>query len=277
MDSIQIIVLALVQGLTEFLPISSSAHLILVPKFFGWHDQGLAFDVATHFGSLLAVLWYFRKDIHPLFVDWVKSIRLQQNTGDSVLAWGVILGTIPAGLAGFLLNGYAEHLRNPLVIASTTIIFGLLLWYADSSSQKHIALKKKDDEQFKGRSEHQLTLKIILFIGFAQALALIPGTSRSGITITAALLMGMSRKASARLSFLLSIPLILAASLLEIVDLGQSAVHISWLDIFWGTSLAAVSAYFCIHYFIKLLDSVGMMPFIVYRLGLGIVLFWLFF
>lgn len=276
MDSIQIIVLALVQGLTEFLPVSSSAHLILVPQFIGWADQGLAFDVATHFGSLMAVLWYFRKDIQPLCIDWFKSIRIQRHTGDSVLAWGVILGTLPAGLAGLLLNDYAEHFRNPLVIASTTIIFGLLLWYADATAQKNIALRKQENEQFSPKTEHQLTLKIILFIGFAQALALIPGTSRSGITITAALLMGMSRKASARLSFLLSIPLILAASLLETMELSSSALHISWLDIFWGTALSAVSAYLCIHYFIRLLDSVGMMPFIVYRLILGTVLLWLF-
>jgi undecaprenyl-diphosphatase len=126
------------------------------------------------------------------------------------------------------------------------------------------------------KTEHQLTLKMILFIGLAQALALIPGTSRSGITITAALLLGMSRKASARFSFLLSIPLILAASLLKTVELNSSPVHISWMDIFWGTSLSAISAYLCIHFFIRLLDSVGMLPFIIYRLLLGLLLFWIF-
>lgn len=270
MDLIHIIVLALVQGLSEFLPISSSAHLILVPQLFGWSDQGLAFDVATHFGTLTAVLWYFRKDIQPLFTDWIKSIQLKQNTGDSLLAWGIILGTIPAGLAGFVINDYSENLRNPLIIACTTILFGLLLWYADAGAQKQLA------DKIKPRTEHQLNLKIILFIGCAQALALIPGTSRSGITITAALLMGMSRTAAARFSFLLSIPLILAASLMKTLELSHSASHIPWLDILLGTSLSAVSAYFCIHYFIKLLDSVGMMPFIIYRLFLGALLFWIF-
>lgn len=277
MDYIQIIILALVQGLTEFLPVSSSAHLILVPALLGWPDQGLAFDVAIHFGSLIAVLWYFRKDLHPLLSDWIKSIQLQRNTGDSLLAWGIIIGTIPAGIAGLLLNEQVEHLRNPLVIASTTIIFGLLLWYADASSQKKIALHENGENEFIAKNEHQLTLKIILFIGFAQALALIPGTSRSGITITAALLMGLSRKASARFSFLLSIPLILSASLLETIKLSAAPVHIAWMDIFWGTTLSAISAYLCIHYFIKLLDSVGMMPFIAYRLVLGVILFLLFF
>lgn len=270
MDLIQIIVLAIVQGLSEFLPISSSAHLILVPQLLGWNDQGLAFDVATHMGTLAAVLWYFRHDIYPLFTDWIKSIQLRKNTGDSLLAWGVILGTIPAGVVGLLINDYSEHLRNPLIIASTTIIFGLVLWYADVSAQRQITNK------IKPRTEHQLTLKIILFIGFAQALALIPGTSRSGITITAALLMGMSRNASARFSFLLSIPLIMAAGLFKTIELSQTATHIPWSDILLGTSLSAVSAYFCIHYFIKLLDSIGMMPFIIYRLFLGAFLFWYF-
>lgn len=277
METLHIIVLALVQGLTEFLPISSSAHLILVPQFLHWPDQGLAFDVATHFGTLLAVLWYFRNDLHPLFNDWLKSIHLKRNTGDSLLAWGVIIGTIPAGIAGFLLNDYEEYLRNPLIIATTTIIFGLLLWYADSSSQRHLAQLKNQNNQATQLSEHQMNLKMILFIGFAQALALIPGTSRSGITITAALLVGMSRKASARFSFLLSIPLILVASLLKTIELNSTTAPISWMDILLGTSISAISAYLCIHFFIRLLDSVGMFPFIIYRLFLGVLLIWVFF
>lgn len=271
MDSIQIIILALVQGLTEFLPISSSAHLILVPQLFGWTDQGLAFDVATHFGTLMAVLWYFRNDLQPLFTDWAQSIHLRQNTGDSILAWGVILGTIPAGITGLLINDFSEQLRDPLIIACTTIIFGLVLWYADARVQNSI----RNKETLK--TEHQLNFKMILFIGCAQAIALIPGTSRSGITITAALLLGMSRTAAARFSFLLSIPLILVASLMKTIELGNSTSHIPWSDIILGTGLSAISAYFCIHYFIKLLDSAGMLPFIIYRLLLGCVLLWIFF
>lgn len=270
MDTLQIIVLAIVQGLTEFLPISSSAHLILVPKLLGWKDQGLAFDVAIHFGTLLAVLWYFRHDILPLLQDWLKSLQLRHHTGDSPLAWGILIGTIPAGIAGLLLNNWVEHLREPLIIASTTIIFGLLLWYADFS------LQKKIQHNITPKTEHQLTLKMILFIGFAQTLALIPGTSRSGITITACLLLGMSRKASARFSFLLSTPLILAASLLETTKLANSAIPIAWMDILSGTILSAISAYLCIHYFMQLLDRVGMLPFIIYRLVLGVVLLWIF-
>ena len=270
MESIQIIILALVQGLTEFLPISSSAHLILVPQLLGWADQGLAFDVATHFGTLIAVLWYFRKDLWPLFIDWSHSIQYQKHCGDSMLAWGVILGTIPAGIIGLLINEYADQLRNPLIIASTTIIFGLLLWFADAQVQKKIRHKEVL------KTEHQLNLNMILFIGFAQVLALIPGTSRSGITITGALLMGMSRTAAARFSFLLSIPLILAASLLKTLELSQLDHHIPWMDIILGIFLSAISAYFCIHYFIKLLDRVGMLPFIIYRLLLGVFLLFIF-
>ncbi len=299
MDTFQIIVLALVQGLTEFLPISSSAHLILVPKLFGWQDQGLAIDVAAHFGTLLAILWYFRHDLHPLFADWSRSIRLRKITGDSILAWGVIIGTLPAAFTGYFLDDYSEQLRNPLIIASSTLIFGLLLWYADASSQNQLRRMQKLKSEEKAdaqapaiprakqrtiqqrntlqKSEHQLNLKMILFIGFAQAIALIPGTSRSGITITAGLLMGMSRQAAARFSFLLSIPIILAASLLETMDLSASPVHINWTDIFLVTSLAGISAYFCIYYFLRLLDSVGMMPFIIYRFFLGAVLLWVFF
>lgn len=276
MDTFQIVVLALVQGLTEFLPISSSAHLILVPKLFGWQDQGLAIDVAAHFGTLLAILWYFRNDLHPLYSDWSRSIRLRKTTGDSILAWGVIIGTLPAALAGYFLDDYSEHVRNPLIIASTTLIFGALLWYADASAQSRLQRMQKLDTSAQQKSEHQLDLKMILFIGVAQAIALIPGTSRSGITITAGLLMGMSRKAAARFSFLLSIPIILAASLLKTMDLNASPVHIDWFDVMLVTTLSAVSAYLCIYYFIRLLDSVGMMPFIIYRFFLGAVLLWVF-
>lgn len=263
MDFIQVFVLSIVQGITEFLPISSSAHLILVPQILGWPDQGLAFDVAVHFGTLLAVLWYFRKDIVPLLHDWFGSIVQRQHVGDSTLAWGIVLGTIPVGLAGLLLNDAADQLRDPLVIATTTIIFGILLWYADAIGKKVY-------------SEHQLTWKSIAIIGCAQALALIPGTSRSGITITAALMLGFTAKGAARFSFLLSIPVIVLAGGLKTLELAQSSAAIPWVDMWLGIFFSAVSAYLCIHYFIKLLDRVGMLPFIAYRLVLGIILFWLF-
>ena len=263
MDFIQILVLAIVQGLTEFLPISSSAHLILIPRLLGWEDQGVAFDVAVHVGTLTAVLWYFRHDLIPLFNDWLQSIRLRQHSGDSTLAWGVLLGTIPVGLAGLLLKDYVDYLRDPLVIAATTLIFGALLWYADSFGRKQY-------------SEHQLTWKAVIIIGLAQAVALIPGTSRSGITMTAALMLGYTRKGAARFSFLLSIPVILLAGGLETLKLIKSDQVFPWNELILGIIFSAVSASLCIHYFIKLLDTVGMKPFIIYRLLLGVFLLWMF-
>jgi len=263
MDLIQIIVLAMVQGLTEFLPISSSAHLIMVPHLFGWSDQGTAFDVAVHVGTLSAVLWYFRHELVPLYHDWQASLVQRQSVGDSMIVWGVLLGTIPVGLAGLVLNGFIHELRSPIIIATTTIIFGLILWYADAKGKKL-------------KSEHLLSLKHVAIIGIAQAIALIPGTSRSGITITAALLLGYTRKGAARFSFLLSIPVIVLAGGLETLNLINSPDAIDWPTLFLGVLLSAISAYFCIVYFIRLLDQMGMQPFIIYRLVLGGVLLWFF-
>jgi len=263
MDLLQIIVLAIVQGLTEFLPISSSAHLILVPRFLGWQDQGIAFDVAVHVGTLSAVILYFRHELIPLYKDWHNSLLQHKMVGDSALAWGILLGTIPVGIAGLLINDYMDNFRTPIVIASTTIIFGLLLWYADSSEKQH-------------RSEHQLTIRHIIFIGIAQAVALIPGTSRSGITITMALLLGYNRTSAAKVSFLLSIPVILLAGGLETLKLIKSNESIEWFSLATGIILSAISAYLCIVYFIKLLDKIGMQPFVIYRLLLGFILLFIF-
>ena len=263
MDLLHIFILAIVQGLTEFLPISSSAHLILVPRFLGWQDQGIAFDVAVHLGTLSAVLWYFRHELIPLYSDWQSSIINKRMVGDSMLAWGVLLGTIPVGLAGLLISDYMDNLRIPLIIALTTIIFGLLLWYADSTGEKK-------------KTEHQLTIVHIIIIGIAQAIALIPGTSRSGITITMALLLGYSRTGAARFSFLLSIPVIILAGGLETIKLIKSNEVIDWFSLFAGVTLSAISAYICIVYFIKLLDKIGMQPFVIYRLILGLVLLFAF-
>ena len=195
----QAVILALVQGLTEFLPVSSSAHLILPSHLLGWPDQGLAFDVAVHVGTLLAVIWYFRKDIRQLSSGFIKTTFLGKPNADGRLAWYIGLATIPAGLLGLLLNGSVEeYLRDTAVIATTTIFFGLLLLFADGRNN----LQKKLND---------MPLSQAIFIGMAQAIALIPGTSRSGITMTAAMLIGYERSAAARFSFLLSIPLILLA------------------------------------------------------------------
>ncbi len=259
MDILQIIVLALVQGLTEFLPISSSAHLILVPYLTDWPDQGLAFDVAVHVGTLTAVIIYFRKEISKMFFAWLASLK-GRHSEDSRLAWGVLIGTIPVGLAGLLFKDViSEHLRTPLVIAVTTIIFGLLLWYADWSGKRN-------------RDEHSLSWKDIVIIGCAQAVALIPGTSRSGITITAGLMLGLTAPAAARFSFLLSIPVIVLAGGMETLDYLKVASINDMNDLIIGALISAVSAYLCIHYFLMLLERIGMTPFVIYRMLLGVVL-----
>jgi len=262
-ETLQIVTLALVQGLTEFLPISSSAHLILVPVLTDWPDQGLAFDVAVHAGTLTAVVLYFRRELARMFVEWFASFG-GRLTADARLAWAVLIGTIPVGLAGILFKDLIEtQLRSPMVIAVATIVFGLLLWYADRTGRR-------------SKNEYGLLLCDVLVIGLAQALALIPGTSRSGITITAGLMMGLKREAAARFSFLLSIPVIFLAGSLETVEyLSAASIHDAQ-PLLVGALMSAVSAYACIHYFLKLLERIGMLPFVAYRLVLGAVLVVLF-
>ena len=260
MDLLQIIVLALLQGFTEFLPISSSAHLILPSQVLGWPDQGLAFDVATHVGTLSAVLLYFRQDVQQLITGWLTTGFSSTPNTEGRLAWLIVAATVPAGLCGILFNGWIEeNLRSTQVIATTTIVFGLLLWFADARSKQQKELL-------------ELTLLAALVIGAFQALALIPGTSRSGITITAALLLGFRREPAARFSFLLSIPLILAAGGLKTIELVQSAIVVDWFAIGLATLVAAVSAYICIYFFLALINRMGMLPFVVYRLVLGAIL-----
>ena len=265
MDNLQAIYLALLQGLTEFLPISSSAHLILLPKMLGWEDQGLAFDVAVHVGTLAAVVAYFRHDVTRLLLAWLQSCVRRQLTPDAQLAWFVILGTLPVAVAGLLLHDVIEvYLRSPLVIALATIGFGLLLGLSDWRGRQV-------------RSEAGLKFSDVVWIGLAQVLALIPGTSRSGITMTAALALGLTRSAAARFSFLLSIPVILMAGSYESLQLVQQAEPVAWGPIALGTGVAAISAYLCIHFFMQLIDRVGMLPFVVYRLLLGVALLLMFY
>lgn len=264
MDWLQVWVLALVQGLTEFLPVSSSAHLILIPQLTQWDDQGLAFDVALHLGSLAAVLIYFRHQLTAMTVSWFSSLRTRQLDDDARLAWAVVLATIPVGLAGLLFNDViASVLRSPLYIAAGLIIFGVALGWADW--------------RYRGtRSVNQMNWKDVLWIGLAQALALFPGTSRSGITLTAGLFLGLSREAAARFSFLLSIPVILLACGLETVDLVMTDEPVAWGFMLAGIAISGVTAYCCIHYFLVFIRRIGMQPFVIYRLLLGAVLIYMF-
>ncbi len=260
MDSLQIVLLAIVQGVTEFLPISSSAHLILLPRLFGWADQGLVFDVAVHAGTLIAVLVYFRDEVWRMLRAWSSSLSGGEANQDSRLAWWVIIATLPAVVAGLLLQGLVEtSLRSPWVIAFASIGFGLLLWYADAKSKPK-------------RNEYQLSIKDVLIIGAMQALALIPGTSRSGITMTAALMLGLTRQSAARFSFLLAMPLIFASGVLQTSELIAADQPVAWVELLAGALLSALFAGLCIHFFLRLIDKIGMLPFVIYRVLLGIVI-----
>ncbi|MFB6260438.1 MAG: undecaprenyl-diphosphate phosphatase, partial [Thiohalorhabdaceae bacterium] len=253
-------VLALLQGITEWLPISSSAHLILFPRLAGWPDQGLGFDVAVHAGSLAAVLIYFRGEIVAMARDWARSVVTRRLTGEAGLAWAVLLGTIPVGLAGLAFKDVVETtLRDPHVLAWALIGFGLLLWAADRWGRRQ-------------RSEHQLTSRDVAVIGCAQALALIPGTSRSGITMTAGLAVGWTREASARFSFLLAIPVIVLAGGLDVVDIARGEARQPLDVLVIGFAASAVSAYLCIRAFLAWIARIGMTPFVIYRIGLGLLL-----
>ncbi|XOV83394.1 MAG: undecaprenyl-diphosphate phosphatase [bacterium] len=258
MDWLQIIILSLVQGLTEFLPISSSAHLILPSLLTDWPDQGLAFDVGVHFGTLLAVVTYFRADLLQMTTAVVTypTHRIYKPEIDLVLK--LALATLPVMVAGLFGKDFIEHhLRSVPVIATTTIVFGIALWLADRKPGK-LAL---------------LSWGQALFIGGMQMLALIPGTSRSGITITAALMVGLTRTSAARFSFLLAIPTILGAQILLSLDLVREAQQQQWLDLFTGALLSGLAAYACIAFFIALVERTGMTPYVIYRLLLGTALF----
>ncbi|BAP14048.1 MAG: UDP pyrophosphate phosphatase [Alcanivorax borkumensis] len=264
MDWFQALVLALIQGLTEFLPISSSAHLILPSQILGWPDQGLAFDVAVHLGTLLAVMMYYRRDLIAMVGGAGLAVQQRRMNDDLKLGLLVALATIPAVVFGFLGDDFIEReLRSALVIAITTLVFGALLWASDAFGKREFSLAR-------------LGVAGAIFIGLAQALALIPGTSRSGITITAALALGYRREDAARFSFLLSIPVILGAGLLKTKDLIEQQVVVDWGMMALGVIVSAVTAYLTIVFFIRLLERVGMLPFVVYRLILGVaLLFWL--
>ncbi len=264
MDWLQVVILSVLQGLTEFLPISSSAHLILVPTLTGWPDQGLAFDVALHIGSLTAVVIYFRRDLAGMARSWTRSLTTRQFDADARLAWAVLLGTIPVGLAGLATKDIVStQLRSPVMLAIGLIAFGLLLSWAD---WRHRGT----------RSEHQITWRDVLIVGCAQALALFPGTSRSGITMTAALMAGLSREGASRFSFLLSIPVIVLAGGLETRELLSNGHPVDWNALWLGAVLSGISAYLCIHYFLAFINRIGMQPFVAYRLLLGAILLWLY-
>ncbi len=263
---LQATVLAFIQGVTEFLPISSSGHLALVPLVSTWPDQGLAFDCVVHLGTLTAVIYYFRCDLLNMSMGWGKTIRQRswQANRDGQMAWMIILATIPAGIIGLSFKEYIESdLRSIEVIGWASIGFGVLLWFADKTGTK-----KRENKDWR--------LNDALIVGLLQALALIPGTSRSGITMTGALLLGYTRNAAARFSFLLSIPVIFLAGGLKIIDWIEAPAQAAGLGaLVTGFIVSAISAYICIHYFLKYLNQIGMGPFVIYRCVLGGILLWM--
>ena len=264
-DIYQALFLALVQGLTEFLPISSSAHLVIPSLVLGWADQGLAFDVAVHVGTLMAVLFYYREDLLRMADRWLRSLAGAPACDDSRLVWYLALATVPAGVIGLLAGDFIEiNLRTLPVIATTTLLFGVLLGIAD---------RRTTATEF----ARTLGLTMAILIGCAQVLALVPGVSRSGVTMTAALLLGMDRQASARFSFLLSIPIIASAGLLKVWELVDGAAAVDWVSLGLGALVSGLAAYFCIAIFLRLLNRVGFMPFVYYRIVLAAILyvFWL--
>ena len=263
MEYLHYILLGFIQGLTEFLPVSSSAHLILVPLLTGVADQGLAIDVAAHVGTLSAVVWYFRHDLKRMINSWYSS-GYSFADSESRYIWFLIVATIPAALAGLLGAGFVENnLRSPFVIAGTTILFGLLLFWADFAGKQT-------------RNTASLRWRDILIIGLLQALALIPGVSRSGITMTAGLILGLDRESASRFSFLLSIPVITLAGSYLGYKLVLSPVAIDWLAVLIVTVVSAVMAILTIHYFLRFIAKTGMSPYVIYRLLLGVVLIYIF-
>jgi len=260
MDTLQLILLSLVQGLTEFLPVSSSAHLVLLSEFLGEEDQGIIFDVGVHFGTLLAALVYFRSDLKKMIINLGSHKLLSEENN---LTTNLVIGVIPILLVGFLLRDFVNlHLRNSEVIAYATIIFGIFLYTAQLR-------KGKEDLD-------SVNLKQALIIGLFQCLALIPGTSRSGITITAGLFLGLSATAASRFSFLLAIPTIGAIALAELIRVSFIDITDNGTELSIALIISFLVAYISIDMFLKLIDRIGFTPFVIYRLLLGgwLLMYW---
>ena len=252
----QTILLAVVQGVTEFLPVSSSAHLILPAQILGWPDQGLMFDVSVHAGTLLAVVYYFRATVSRLLLSLMPGDGIDRSE-----LWALFIGTMPVIVAGFALKEFIEtEARGVLVIATATIFFGLLLGWADRGARR------------RAPQPDAISLRDAFWIGLAQMFALIPGTSRSGVTITAALFLGYPATAATRFSFLLSMPVILGASIMMLASAPHENLLSTGSMVLPPLIASAIFAYGTISLFMRLVERVGLMPFVIYRLILGALL-----
>ena len=263
MSLLQSIVLGIVQGLTEFLPISSSAHLRIVPAFFGWSDPGAEFTAIIQMGTMAAVVIYFRRDLWNVVTTWFRSLTRPRLRSDlnARMGWYLIIGTIPIVIFGFLFRNQIETgARSLYLMGVTLIVFGLLLGAADSLGSKK-------------RPVESVSRKDAIVVGIAQALALIPGVSRSGATITAGLVMGFDREAAARFSFLLSIPAIVLSGLYELVkELGGSgSMDAGFGSVLVATIVSFIVGYASIAFLLKWLTKHSLYIFVVYRVALGLI------
>ncbi|MEU5633457.1 undecaprenyl-diphosphate phosphatase [Streptomyces rishiriensis] len=267
------LVLGLVQGLTEFLPVSSSAHLRLTAAFSGWKDPGAAFTAITQIGTEAAVLIYFRKDIGRIIAAWSRSLfdKTMRKDHDAQMGWLVIVGSIPIGLLGVTLKDQIEGpFRDLRITATMLVVVGVVIGVADrlaardETGGKHRAPKQR-------KTLENLGVKDGLVFGLCQACALIPGVSRSGATISGGLFMGYKREAAARYSFLLAIPAVLASGVFETKDALEGG-HVAWGPTLFATVIAFASGYAVIAWFMKFISTKSFMPFVYYRVVLGIVI-----
>lgn len=271
MDFLHLIVLAVVQGITEFLPISSSAHLVLVPKLLGWPDQGMIFDISLHFGTLGAVMWYFRKDVATMLWGTLNLIRGRYRDDGARLVLNLGVATIPVGLAGLMVKDMIEtQARDMFLLACTSIVFGVLLWYAD-----YLARQRTDDSL---KTVQDVTLGTALVWGIYQAVALIPGVSRSGICVIGGRALGATRELAGHFGSLMAIPTILLAVMLS---LGDVTSDLNWHNAGTTLLLGSVISFVCgivgIDLLVRWCARVGYMPFVIYRLLLGAGLLTLFY
>jgi undecaprenyl-diphosphatase len=256
MSLLHIILLALIQGITEFLPISSSGHLILLPALTGWEDQGQLIDIAVHMGSLVALIAYFWRDVLNLFSGVFKLGKGQTDNKETQFLLQLVVATIPAVLIGFLMHKFVGEIRSVQVVATTAIVFALVMYAADKIGTTSQTLE-------------DMTYKRALILGFAQCIALIPGTSRSGITMTAARFMGFQRREAARFSMLMSIPTILGAFTLASLDIYKLGNVQLTHDALLTSAFTAIFAFGAVTFLMRWLVSHTLTVFVVYRLLLG--------
>jgi len=267
------LILGLVQGLTEFLPVSSSAHLRLTAAFSGWEDPGAAFTAITQLGTEAAVLIYFRKDVGNILSAWFRSLtnKEMRSNHDAQMGWLVIVGSIPIGVLGVTLKDQIEGpFRDLRITATMLIVMGVVIGIADRlAARDEDGGKHRAPKQRKGLQD--LNVKDGLLYGLCQAMALVPGVSRSGATISGGLFMGYTREAAARYSFLLAMPAVLASGVFELKDASEGG-HVSWGPTIFATFVAFAVGYAVISWFMKFISHKSFMPFVYYRIALGVVI-----